>query len=188
MMETPTYLQDAKHLLGERGFVTSNTWYHCASTVLLASISQQGLKRSGDSELKAATRKTMATIGDSSFAETDEPLFLTQSRELAFYWAQQKVRERLVRLQGDEQPVVLAVTLPPQINEQVRPDVGAASLLLLAEGERFMAHLAGIYQQHGFGVPEIDLRKANRMEYLQTLGMAYIDADIDAGYVEVVSD
>jgi len=56
--------------------------------------------------------------------------------------------------------------------------VGAASLLLVKEGENFMAYLAGIYQGNGFGAPEIDLMKADRLEYLSKLGMAYFNADI----------
>jgi len=187
IVTAPNFLKDAKDLLSEPGFATSDLWYHGTSSALVDSIKQQGLKRSGDKELKAAAKKTMATIGDADYKESVEPVFLTQSKELAYYWAQQTVRERNVRFGGDEQPVVFAVKLPESLNAQVKPDVGAASLLLLKEGENYMAYLASIYQAHGFGIPEIDLMKANRMEYLNTLGMAYFDADIAATYVEVVS-
>lgn len=193
MTSAPNFLKDAKDLLSEQGFATSNTWYHGTSSALLDSIKQQGLKRSGDKELKAAAKKTMATIGK-DWEESVEPVFLTQSKELAFYWAQQTVRERSVRLQGDGdcngngQPIVLAVKLPAALNTQVKPDVGAASLLLVKEGENYMAYLAGIYQAHNFRIPEIDLMKAHRLEYLNTLGMAYFDADIDAACLEVVTE
>lgn len=178
MADTPTFLKDAKDLLSEQGFAASNTWYHGTSSALVNSIKAQGLKRSGDKALKEAAKKTMATIGN-EYTESVEPVFLTQSKELAFYWAEQTVRNRSVRIEGEEQPVVLAVDLPEDLNAKVKPDVGAASLLLLKEGEEFMAYLAGIYQESGLGAPDIDLMKAERMEYLHKLGMAYYDADID---------
>jgi hypothetical protein len=130
MTDIPAFLQDAKELLTEQGFTTSNTWYHGTSSALVDSIKVQGLKRSGDKVIKEATKKTMATIGN-SYTESIEPVFLTQSKELAFYWAKQTVRNRSVRIEGDEQPVVFAVKFPDTLNTQVKPDVGAASLLLL---------------------------------------------------------
>lgn len=187
MDNIPAPLKDAKALLSKDGFATSDTWYHGTSSALLESIQQAGLMRSGDKELKAAAKKTMATIGN-AYEESVEPVFLTQSKELAFYWAQQTVRERSVRItaQEDNDPIVLRVVLPEGMNSQVKPDVGAASLLLLKEGENYMAYLASIYQEQGMGIPEIDLMKADRLEYLNTLGMAYFDEDIEAGYVELV--
>ncbi len=129
----------------------------------------------------------MATIGN-SYTESIEPVFLTQSKELAFYWAEQTVRDRGVRIEGDEQPVVLAVRLPEELNARVKPDVGAASLLLVKEGENFMAYLAGVYEENGLDAPEIDLMKADRMEYLSKLGMAYFDEDIDASCLDLITD
>lgn len=185
MTDTPAFLKDSKDLLTEQGFATSNVWYHGTSSALVDSIQQQGLKRSGDQALKEATKKTMITLGD-SFTETNEPVFLTQSKALAWYWANQTVRNRSVRFEGKETPVVLAVTLPEGLNQQVRPDVGAASLLLLEAGENYLAYLAGLYQQNGINLPEINLMKGNRMDYLNLLGMAYIDGDIPADCLEVI--
>ena len=102
------------------------------------------------------------------------------SKQLAYYWAQQSVRNRSVRIEGTELPVVISVNFPETLNSQVKPDVGAASLLLVEEGEQFMTFLAGIYLDNGFEVPTIDLINADRLEYLNKLGMAYFDADIDA--------
>jgi hypothetical protein len=186
MADTPTFLQDAKDLLTEQGFATSDTWYHGTSSALVNSIKEQGLKRSGDKALKDAAKKTMATIGN-SYTESIEPVFLTQSKELAFYWAEQTVRDRSVRVEGDEQPVVFAVKLPEELNAQVKPDVGAASLLLVKEGENFMAYLAGIYQANGFGTPEIDLMNADRLEYLSKLGMAYINTDVGVSCLDIIT-
>jgi hypothetical protein len=82
---------------------------------------------------------------------------------------------------------VFAVKLPEELNLKVKPDVGAASLLLLKEGENFMAYLAGIYQVNGFGIPDIDLMQADRLAYLNILGMAYLNSDIEASYLDIIS-
>jgi hypothetical protein len=184
-MTTPTFLQDSKYLLTKQGFAASNTWYHGTSSALIGSIKEHGLKRSGDQVLKAAAKKTMATIGN-HYTESVEPVFLTQSKELAYYWAQQAIRNRSVRIEGTELPTVIAVNLPEALNSKVKPDVGAASLLLVKEGEKFMAFLTGIYLENNFETPNIDLMKADRLEYLNKLGMAYYDADIDASLLGIV--
>lgn len=184
-MTTPTFLQDSKYLLTKQGFAASNTWYHGTSSALIGSIKEHGLKRSGDQVLKAAAKKTMATIGN-HYTESVEPVFLTQSKELAYYWAQQAIRNRSVRIEGTELPAVITVNLPEALNSKVKPDVGAASLLLVKEGEKFMAFLAGIYLENNFETPNIDLMKADRLEYLNKLGMAYYDADIDASLLGIV--
>ncbi len=187
-MTTPAFLKDAKERLTEQGFKTGNTWYHGTSSALVESIQRQGLKRSGDTELNEAARNTMATIGDNSYSATTEPVFLTQCKELAYYWAQQTVRNRSVRIDADEAPVIFKVELTEALNAKVKPDVGAASLLLVQEGENYMAFLAGIYQENGFAVPEIDLMKADRMDYLNKLGMAYFDDDIDASNLTLITE
>ena len=186
MLEAPEHLKDAKHLLSEQGFATSNTWYHGTSSALVESILQHGLKRSGDQALNDAAKKTMATIGN-AFEATVEPVYLTPSKELAYYWAQQTVRERTVRIGDDNEPAIIKVTLPEALNAKVKPDVGAATLLMIEAGERYMAYLAGIYQACGYAVPDINLKSADRMAYQQTLGMVYYDADIDSAWLEVIS-
>lgn len=187
MIDTPAFLKDAQDLLTEQGFTASNVWYHGTSSALVESIKQQGLIRSGDLALNEAAKKTMATIGN-NYTETTEPVFLTQSKELAFYWAQQTVRNRSVRIEGDELPVVFEVKLPEEVNAQVKPDVGAASLLMVKEGESFLAFLAGMYQAKDLEVPEIDLMKADRMDYLNKLGMAYFNDDIDASCLTLINE
>ncbi|MFT5708118.1 MAG: hypothetical protein ACI9ES_002420 [Oceanospirillaceae bacterium] len=186
MTNTPTFLQDAQGLLTEQGFITSEIWYHGTSSTLVDSIKKEGLKRSGDTQLNEAAKKTMATIGN-HYTQSLEPVFLTQSKTLAFYWAEQTVKKRSVRVESTELPVVFSVRLPESLNTQVKPDVGAASLLLLKEGEDFMLNLAAIYQVHGLGLPEIDLMKADRLEYLNKLGMAYINTDIGVSYLELLN-
>ncbi|MCY9852090.1 hypothetical protein [Vibrio mediterranei] len=187
MTTVPSYLQDAKELLSQDGFATSDVWYHGTSSALLSSIQGQGIKRSGDKALNQAAKKTMATIGN-NYTESVEPVFLTQSKELAYYWAQQTVRDRSVRFEGEEEPIVLAVNLSEKQRAKVKPDVGAMSLLMMSVGERFMAHLAQIYQSNNIEGPDIDLRTADRMDYLNKLGMAYIDQDVSLACVSVVSE
>lgn len=184
-MTTPAEFQDSKQLLTENGFTTSDVWYHGTSSGLVASIQLEGLRRSGDKAMKQAAKQTMATIGN-SYTESFEPVFLTQSKELAYYWAEQAVRNRSVRFEANETPVILAVNLPEDMRTLVKPDVGAASLLMVKEGEAYMAYVAGLFEQAGLEAPAIDLMKADRMEYLNKLGMAYYDKDIDPSYVSLV--
>lgn len=186
-MTTPTEFQDSKQLLSENGFATGDVWYHGTSSGLVASIQLEGLKRSGDKAMKQAAKQTMATIGN-SFTESFEPVFLTQSKELAYYWAQLAVRNRSVRFEANEAPTVLEIKLPEELRANVRPDVGAAGLLMVKEGEAYMAFVASLFEKAGLPAPEIDLMKADRMEYLSKLGMAYYDKDIPTEYVfEVLS-
>jgi hypothetical protein len=185
MSNTPIAFQDAKELLSNDGFAVGEVWYHGTSSALVASIKESGLNRSGDKAMKQVAKKTMATIGN-NYTESREPVFLTQSKELANYWAEQTVRDRSVRIEGDETPVVLSIKLPAEENAGVKPDVGAASLLMVKEGEAYMAFVAGLYDAAGLQAPAIDLMKADRMEYLNKLGMAYFNKDIDAQYVSEV--
>ncbi|GMQ49268.1 hypothetical protein [Vibrio sp. 10N] len=180
---TPKHLKDTQTLLTKTGFTTSNTWYHGTSSALVASIQAQGLKRSGDQALNDVAKATMATIGN-HYQDVTEPVFLTQSKELAYYWAKQTVRERGIRFEGGEEPVVLQVNLNEDQQSRVKPDVGAMSLLMMRDGEAFMAYIAKLYQDNNLGVPEIDLRNADRMDFLNILGMAYIDEDISRGCIE----
>ncbi len=184
-MSTPAEFQDSKQLLSEDGFAIGNTWYHGTSSGLIASIQQDGLKRSGDKAMKQAAKQTMATIGN-SYTESFEPVFLTQSKELAYYWAEQAVRNRKVRFEADETPAVVAIALPDDLNKNVKPDVGAASLLMVKEGEVYLAYVTGLFDKVGLNTPSIDLKKADRMEYLNKLGMAYYDKDIPAEFVSII--
>ena len=187
MSRVPAYLQDIKELLSKDGFAAGDVWYHGTSSALLDSIKAQGLKRSGDKAMKQAAKSTMATIGN-SFSESIEPVFLTQSKELAYYWATQTVRDRGVRISGEASPVVLAINLPEELREKVRPDVGAAGLLMVEGGGKYVEYLDEIYQQYGFEVPDIDPANVNRTAYLSVLGMAYYDKDIEAQYMEELSE
>jgi len=188
MMENiPSYLQDAKALLTKDGFTTNHVWYHGTSSALANSIKANGLIRSGDKEMKQAAKSTMATIGN-NYTESTEPVFLTQSKELAYFWAEQTVRERSVRFEGKETAVVFAIELPEEKNTKVLPDVGAASLLMIKEGESYMTHVANMYQAYDVGELDIDLMKSDRLAYLNKLGMAYINENIGAEFVSLVSN
>lgn len=185
MKNIPDHLKDSETLLSDKGFATSNVWYHGTSSMLANAILKDGIKRSGDKAMKQAAKQTMATIGN-SYTESIEPVFLTQSKELAYYWAEQRVHERQVRFNSDETSAIIEISFDEQLNAGVKPDVGAASLLMIKEGEAFMAYVAGIYERVGQAVPDIDLMKADRLEYLTKLGMAYYDKDIDAQVLRLV--
>ena len=90
-----------------------------------------------------------------------------------------------MRFEGEEQPVVLAIKLPDELLNKVKPDVGAASMLLI-EDNNYLSDLADIYKTHGYQMPTIDPIKADRLDYLNKLGMAYINQDIDAQYLETL--
>ncbi len=59
---------------------------------------------------------------------------------------------------------------------------------MVKEGENYMAFLAGLYQENGQTVPSVDLMKADRMDYLNLLGMAYIDRDLPTDYIDLVCE
>ena len=99
MTQVPAHLSDAKNILTAEGFTCSDVWYHGTSSALVDSIKKNGLKRSGDKAMKQAAKKTMATIGN-AYTESIEPVFLTQSKELAYYWAKESIRDRSVRIKG----------------------------------------------------------------------------------------
>ena len=51
-----------------------------------------------------------------------------------------------------------------------------------------MAFLAAVYEANNLSAPEIDLMSADRMEYLNKLGMAYYDADIDTASIALITE
>jgi len=50
----------------------------------------------------------------------------------------------------------------------------------------FTVVVFNVYLKNNFETPNIDLMKADRLEYLNKLGMAYYDADIDASLLGIV--
>lgn len=183
-IETPSYLQDASQLLSEDGFKTGNCWYHGTTSGLVQAIQEQGLKGSGDAEFNKATKKTMETIG-AKFAEQKEPVFLTQSKELAYYWAHQKTQTRNQRFSTNETAVVLAVTLPESLSNSVKPDVGAATMLM-DDNNAYLEYLRELYASHQLTLPELNPGNIDRMMYLNLLGLAYCSDDIASDYIKLV--
>ena len=199
MNNIPSHYNDTKELLSKVGFSTSNVWYHGTSSALWKSIRQIGLQGSGDAAMKQVEKQTMATIGG-NYSEPTEPAFVTPSKALAYYWAEQKVQGRNMRFGNDESsaeiPVVIQITLPDSleqspghspsnatsgaINTMVKPDVGFASLLFIKEGEQYIAFLSELYKSTGLTLPEINPATADRMDYLSKLGVAYINTNIAA--------
>lgn len=185
MIELPEIYNDIDTVLTKDGFSVpaDGVWYHGTSSALLDSIVENGLNRSGDQAFNQAAKNTMATIGN-NYTEQREPVFVTQSKALAYFWAEQCVRRRSVRFDGQESPVVLTITLDNATAAKVRPDVGAAGLLMIKEGEAFMIYLAKLYEEAGLDALDIDLMKADREEYLNKLGMAYIDQDLSVEQIK----
>ena len=181
----PAYLKDSAQILTQAGFATSQTWYHGTASGLLGSIRQLGLKQSGDSESNVKAKNTMVTIGG-SHKENKDPVFLTQSKELAYYWAKQTCQSRNKYFAKDEEPVVLAINLPSKLHESIQPDVGAAAILLAGQDD-YLDALNKIYQDNSLQAPQVNPATADRMDYLKVLGMAYSKQNIAAEHIEVVS-
>ena len=184
-MQIPAYLQDAEQLLSENGFQTSNVWYHGTASGLLDSIKEHGLKLSGDAQSNERAKKTMSTIGG-SYKENKDPVFLTQSKELAFHWAKQATKTRNLRFGGDEKPVVIQATLPDALNDHVKPDVGAAAMLMI--GNDYTDYVEAVYKTHGQEAPSVDPMNADRMDYLTKLGLAFIKKNISADCLIILGE
>lgn len=183
---TPTYLQDANQLLSTDGFKTTGNWYHGTASGLTDAILEKGLIGSGDAELNQKTKSTMATIGN-SYTERKDPVFLTQSKELAYYWANNKAELRKSRFGEDETPVVLELTLPEALASKVKTDVGAATMLL-AGNDPYLEHVQALYTRNKILLPELDPANIDRMAYLNILGMAYIDVDVPAEHLKLLAE
>lgn len=186
-IDTPAHLKDSDSLLSDSGFKTSNIWYHGTTSVLSEKILEKGLKRSGDHEINQVTKKAMATIGN-SYTERKEPIYLTQSKELAYYWAAQKVRTRKVHTGNDEEPVVIQITLDEVTNSKVKTDVGA--IVMLMDLDPYMGYLEELYQAKGIEF-DLDAIQANAMEldrndYLNKFGLAYCDKTLEPKLLELV--
>lgn len=185
-IDIPAQYQDADALLTDNGFKTSNIWYHGTTSGLSSAIIEHGLKRSGDDEINQATKKAMATIGN-SYTERKEPVYLTQSKQLAYYWANEKVRARKVHTGSDETPEIIQVTLNNS-EVEVKSDVGA--VVMLMDLSPYMGYLEELYQTKGieFDLDDIQARamELNREDYLNKFGLAYSAKDIDKALLSIV--
>ena len=186
MIETPGYLQDAIQILSVDGFKVSDCWYHGTTSGLAEVILEQGLKGSGDAELNKMTKKAMATIGN-SYTERKEPIYLTQSKELAYYWAVQKLNARKHHFGVDETAVVLVVSLPEELNKNVKTDVGAATMLL-EDKNAYIEYLRELYDSEKLLLSELDPSKIDRMDYLCRLGLAYFIKDISIENIQILAE
>jgi hypothetical protein len=186
MSNTPSHLQDAKDLLTENGFTVSNVWYHGTSSALVTSIKENGINRSGDRDSNKKAKDTMMTIGG-SHNESIQPVFLTQSKELAYIWAAKTVQKRSVRFEGEEMAVVYKVTFDESLNQKVNTDVGAAAMLMI-QADDYLELLTEIYNANNMNMPSINPATADRMDYLNKLGMAYINTNIPVSCIALVTE
>lgn len=172
----PAYLQDARQLLSESGFACTGRWYHGTASGLIPSIQAHGLHGSGDLELLTRQFKTLGTIGH-DISDHKDPLFITQSKELAYFWACEKAHTRSVYLKTNEQPVVFELNLPEDLQQQVTTDAGGAALVL-EPGNLYLLWLGELYDACGISKPDIDPLRGDRMDYLNKLGLAYLNAPV----------
>ena len=184
-IETPAFLKDASELLSDNGFATSDVWYHGTASGLLASIKEKGLKRSGDAEFNQSVKQTMATIGN-TYTETIQPVFLTQSKELAYYWANLKTTYRSQRLGQPETPVVLAVNLSDELKDKAKADAGGAALVM--SHDAYIEYVETVHLDNKIELGKLDPMSMDGKFCLEKLGLAYIDKDIPADCVALVSE
>lgn len=183
---TPDYLKDADTLITKDGFPASNVWYHGTSSSLVKSIKNKGLHGGGDNAWIKRTQGTLKTIGNRTF-ETKDPVFLTQSKELAYFWAQQRTHSRNIYFQKDEVPAVLEITLNDSDNSKVNPDVGGAALVM-EPNNAYITHLKSIFEKNGLDLDDFDPTKADRMTYLHRLGLAYTNDYIPGKFIQLVTE
>ena len=178
----PQFLKDAVDLLEKDGFRTSDVWYHGTASGLAESIMTQGLIGGGDTETAQREQNTLGTIGNRQFAAAD-PVYLTQSRELALYWAIETTHRRNMFFQKNEFPLVLRVDMT---GVEVKPDAGAAAIAI-EPGNNYMEAVKLTYKEAGIDFPEdINPMKIDRDFYLKKLGMAYSADAIPAERLSVV--
>jgi len=178
----PEFLKDAVALLEKDGFRTSDVWYHGTASGLAESIMTKGLIGGGDTETAEREQKTLGTIGNRQFAAAD-PVYLTQSRELALYWAIESTHRRNLLFQTSEFPLVLRVDMT---GGDVKPDAGAAAIAI-EPGNNYMEALKLTYEEAGIDFPEeINPLQIERDFYLKKLGMAYSADPVPADRLSVV--
>lgn len=182
----PDYLKDAASLLTEDGFTTSNVWYHGTTSALVKTIKNKGLHGGGDTAWIKRTQGTLKTIGNRTF-ETNDPVFLTQSKELAYFWAQERAHFRTLYFKQEETPVVLKATLNADDNAKVKPDFGGVALMM-EPNNTYITYLKEIYKANGLELEEFDPTQADRMVFLNRLGLAYTNDYIPGKFIEVVSE
>lgn len=180
----PAQFQDFSRLLSDSGIATSGIWYHGTASGLLAAIQNEGLKGSGDTEIMTRQLQTLSTIGHTT-SEHKDPLFLTQSKELAYFWASQKTHTRNLYLADNEEAVVFEVHLPQALQAQVTTDAGGAALVM-EPGNLYIAWLRELYESNGKTLAEIDPFKCDRMDYLNKLGLAYLATDVEPQYLTLI--
>lgn len=181
---TPAHLQDVPQLLSKDGFATSHIWYHGTASGVLPSIQNYGLVGSGDLELLARQLKTLSTIGHESLSQKD-PVFLTQSKELAYFWAMQKTHTRNLYMGANETPIVLEVEFNEDQQQAVITDAGGAAMLL-EPGNLYLTWLRERYESQGLTLADMDPFQCDRMDYLNKLGLAYYSDPIPSAQIRVV--
>lgn len=182
---TPDFLLDAKELLSATGFATNGTWYHGTASGLVESIQKVGLVGTGDLEGMKKYLETMGTIGHEASKHRD-PLFLTQSKELAYFWANRTAHNRNLYFQKGETPVVFELNMPEELESKVTTDAGGAALVL-EPGNLYILWLEDLYKKNGLELTKPDPFSCDRMDYQNLLGLAYLDAPVPAEYVKLLS-
>jgi hypothetical protein len=91
-----------------------------------------------------------------------------------------------VYFQKDETPAVIKITLTEDDNAKVNPDAGGAALIMEPNNE-YVTYVKTIFAANGQDLDDFDPTKADRMIYLNRLGLAYTNDYIPGKFIEVVA-
>ena len=186
-LTAPSYLQDFSQLVGADGVRLTGNWYHGTASGLQSPILTNGLIGGGDAELTNKLQGTLKTIGHQS-VDVQEPVFLTQSKELAYFWAQQKAHTRSIYFGEQETPIVIEAKLPLAMTDKVKPDAGGMALLL-EPGNLYFTYLRELYKGNGHELAEEENPlKLDRSYFLNKIGLAYCNDAIPAEYLSVLGE
>lgn len=183
--DIPNDVNDLKDILSEEGFSHGHVWYHGTTSALVNDIKRDGLNGGGDEALMTKIQGTLNTIGAQA-ATSNQPVFLTPSKALAYYWAREKTNSRNVYFSNDEQPAVFEVNLNEDENKQVKPDAGGAALLL-EPNNAYIEFIKQVYQQQSIDFPDVHPLQVPRMAFITQFGLAYSDANIKPSALTVLS-
>lgn len=193
MTTTPEKFQDFSQLVSKDGIKTDGTWYHGTSSGLISSIQKQGLQGDGDAASNKRTQQTMNSIATQSGgvlpgqqSDLTEPVFLTQSKEVAYFWAEIKTHNRNRYFNNNETATVLAINLPEDLASTIKPDVGGAALLM-GPGDDYINFLKKKYDENGLDFNDLSPSPNDRMAYITFLAMAYSNEAISADYISALA-
>jgi succinyl-CoA synthetase beta subunit len=82
--------------------------------------------------------------------------------------------------------VVFAINLPSGLADKIKPDVGAAALIMEPSND-YIAMLQELYIDNGITLNEVNPLQVDRSYFLQMLAMAYVQDHIPAAALTLLT-